>query len=1130
MWRSGWRASGALRRLGGRSANLRAWRWGSTTACERALRFQVGEKIQGFTVGQVTSVPELCLTAVKLSHDGTGARYLHLAREDRNNLFSVQFRTTPVDSSGVPHVLEHTVLCGSRKYPCRDPFFKMLNRSLSTFMNAFTASDYTLYPFSTQNPKDFQNLLSVYLDAVFFPCLRELDFWQEGWRLEHEDPNDPQTPLVFKGVVFNEMKGAFADNERTFSQHLQSRLLPDHTYAVVSGGDPLCIPDLTWEQLRQFHATHYHPSNARFFTYGDFPLEQHLKQIHEEALSKFEKIEPRTAVPAQRPWPEPREFQITCARDSLAAGSSEQTTVSVSFLLPDITNTFEAFTLSLLSSLLISGPNSPFYKALVESGLGTDFSPDAGYNGCTREAYFSVGLQGIAEKDIQTVRDLVDRTLDDVILYLLEQGFEDDRIEALLHKVEIQMKHQSASFGLALASVFTCGVLNVETGVSRASQACEAPELTRSPRGNVQGAVTPLQHVASCWNHDGDPVECLKLGSQVARFRQCLEENPKFLQEKLKQYFKDNRHKLILSMKPDDQYAEKQAQVEAEKLKQKVDSLSPEDKQRIYEKGLELQTQQSRPQDASCLPALKVSDIEPRIPVTELDVVWRHISILKIVNDGHVVKMLKAQGASRPRGANAGAALRAAHQRPGLLPSAVQPDTLPEELRPYVPLFCAVLTKLGCGVLGYREQAQQVELKTGGMAPPPFLPDDSHLDTYEQVACLPGTARGGVCFSHLSASIENLPDMMHLWSEIFNNPRFEEEEHFRVLVRMAAQELSNGVPDAGHVYASVRAGRTWRRGDLQETFEGWIRRHPCAFAGNARRLSGQLARQADFPFLGCTCLTTGQHSHSCLHFTSFNRCSVNATPQQMSRAGTAVDTFVRSLGRSQKERKPLRPHVVEKPALGGSSPVMRRLVMGSGDPPVFPQEPTFTPCQVKTHFLLPFPVSYVAECVRTAPYSHPDHASLKVLARLMTAKFLHTEIREKGGAYGGGAKLSYGGMFTLYSYRDPRSTETLQSFVKAVDWARSGRFTQQDIDEAKLSVFSAVDSPVAPSDRGLDHFLYGLSDEMKQKHREQLFAVHREALVDVSTRYLGPGRSTHGLALLGPDNARTAKDPSWIVR
>ncbi|XP_047599401.1 presequence protease, mitochondrial isoform X1 [Lutra lutra] len=1052
MWRCGGRLPCFVRRLSGghtvvlqehltlvpflpwSSASPQARKRRDATACERAQQYEVGERIHGFTVSQVTAIPELSLTAVKLRHDGTGAKYLHLAREDTNNLFSVQFRTTPTDSTGVPHVLEHTVLCGSQKYPCRDPFFKMLNRSLSTFMNAFTASDYTLYPFSTQNPKDFQNLLSVYLDATFFPCLRELDFWQEGWRLEHENPKDPQTPLTFKGVVFNEMKGVFTDNERIFSQHLQNRLLPDHTYSVVSGGHPLCIPDLTWEQLKQFHATHYHPSNARFFTYGNFPLEQHLKQIHEEALSKFEKIEPNTAVPAQKPWDKPREFHITCGPDSLAAGSSGHTTVGVSFLLPDITDTFEAFTLNLLSSLLISGPNSPFYKALIESGLGTDFSPDVGYNGYTREAYFSVGLQGIAEQDTQAVRDIIDRTIEEVI----EKGFEEDRIEALLHKIEIQMKHQSVSFGLSLTS-----------------------------------------YIASCWNHDGDPVELLQLGGQVARLRQCLKENPHFLQEKVKQYFKNNPHKLTLSMTPDDKYPEKQAQMETEKLKEKVDSLSPKDKQQIYEKGLELQTQQSQPQDASCLPALKVSDIEPTMPLTELEVAL-------------AAGQTPVQFCAQPT--NGLVYFRAF----------VSLHTLPKALRPYVPLFCSVLTKLGCGLLDYREQAQLMELKTGGMAASPHvLPDEAHLDTYEQ----------GVLFSSFCLE-RNLPDMMHLWSEIFSSPCFEEEEHFRVLVKMSAQELANGVPDSGHLYASLRASRTLTPvGDLQETFSGM----------DQVRLMKRIAEMTDVrPVLR----KLPQIQEHVLHRDNM-RCSVNATPQQMSLAEKAVEKFIRNLGRSKPEREPVCPYVVEKPAPSGSSgsahvsgpQVIRKLIT----------DPTFKPCQMKTHFLLPFPVNYVGKCIRTAPYADPDHASLKILARVMTAKFLHTEIREKGGAYGGGARLSRDGVFTLYSYRDPRSAETLQSFSKAMDWAKAGRFTEQDIDEAKLSVFSAVDAPVAPSDRGLDHFLCGLSDEMKQVHREQLFAVRHEDLINVSNKYLDTGKSTHGLALLGPENTEIAKDPSWVT-
>ncbi|XP_027697396.1 presequence protease, mitochondrial isoform X2 [Vombatus ursinus] len=1030
MW-SRWK----LLNLGRRFVNYKPWRWRSNAACDRALEYKVGDKIHGFTINQITPIPDLFLVAVKLGHDSTGAKYLHVAREDANNLFSVQFRTTPMDSTGVPHILEHTVLCGSQKYPCRDPFFKMLNRSLATFMNAFTASDYTLYPFSTQNSKDFQNLLSVYLDAVFFPCLRELDFWQEGWRLEHENPSNSETRLVFKGIVFNEMKGAFTDNERIFSQSLQNRLLPDHTYSFVSGGNPLSIPDLSWEQLKQFHATHYHPSNARFFTYGNLPLEQHLRQIHEEALNKFQRIESNTAVPAQKLWDTPREYHVTCGPDKFATDPTKQTTVGVSFLLPDITDIFESFTLNLLSSLLIDGPNSPFYKALIESGLGTDFSPDVGYNGCTREAFFSVGLQGIADQHVETVKQIITKTIDEVI----EKGFEDDRVEALLQKIEIQMKHQSTSFGLALSS-----------------------------------------YIASCWNHEGDPIELLNIGSQVTRFRKCLKENSNFLQEKVKQYFKNNPHRLTLSMNPDEKYYDKQTQMEMEKLKQKIDSLSMKEKLHIYEKGLELQNLQSEPQDASCLPALKVSDIEPTISSTEMDTAL-------------AAGEIPVQYCAQPT--NGVVYFRAFSNL----------NTLPEELRPYVPLFCSVLTKMGCGIYDYREQAQQIELRTGGMSVSPHvIPDDSDLDVYEQ----------GVLFSSLCLD-RNLSDMMHLWSEIFNNPHFEDEEHFKVLVKMSAQELSNGIPNSGHLYASVRANRTLTpAGDLLETFNGM----------DQVRLMKRVAEMSDIKPILRKLPRIKKHLLNCDNM----RCSVNATPQQMSRAEKEVENFIKSLGRSKKERKSVRPHVIEKSV--DSKPIDGNLVNGPQMTRKLVTDPTFKPCQMKTHFILPFPVNYVGEGVRTVPYTHPDYAKLRILARLMTAKFLHTEIREKGGAYGGGAKLSSNGIFTFYSYRDPNSIQTLQSFEKAVNWAKSGKFTEMDIEEAKLSVFSVVDAPVAPSDKGVDRFLYGLSDEMKQAHREQLFGVNQEQLMNVSNKYLRIGQSTRGLAILGPDNVNIDKDPSWVIR
>uniref|UniRef100_A0A8D3CHC9 Presequence protease, mitochondrial n=1 Tax=Scophthalmus maximus TaxID=52904 RepID=A0A8D3CHC9_SCOMX len=1029
MFRQTKAALGKIRHL----RSQRTWRLKSTSA-ETALRYRPGQRIHGFTVKEVAAVPDLFLTAVKLTHDRTGAQYLHAARDDSNNLFSVQFRTTPLDSTGVPHILEHTVLCGSEKFPCRDPFFKMLNRSLSTFMNAFTASDYTMYPFSTQNGKDFQNLLSVYLDAVFFPCLREQDFWQEGWRLENEDPTDPNSPLVFKGVVFNEMKGVFSDNERLYAQHLQNKLYPDHTYSVVSGGEPLAIPDLTWEQLKRFHATHYHPSNARFFTYGDLPLEQHLKQIEEEALSKFERIDPNTDVP-----PQPRSAELSGIFSSHPRLCRIVTVSFLGFLREKtiITDTFEGFTLGLLSDLMISGPNSPFYKSLIEPKIGTDFSSVVG----TKEASFSIGLQGMAEEDTERVKRIISQTMDDII----ETGFVEERIEALLHKIEIQMKHQSTNFGLSLAS-----------------------------------------YVASSWNHGGDPVQLLQIGDSVAKFRRALAENPRFLQDKVKHYFKENTHRLTLSMSPDEAYLEKQAKAEEEKLQRKIQALSDSDRKEIYEKGLELLATQSETQDASCLPALKVCDIAPTIPVTPV----------QIGSAGGV----PVQYCEQPT--NGLVYFRAMCSL----------NTLPEDLRLYVPLFCSVVTRMGSGGLDYRQQAQQMDLRTGGMSvSTEVIPDSTELDVYEQ----------GVLLS--SSCLErNLPHMFELWSDIFNSPRFDDEERLRVLVMRSAQELANGISYSGHMYAMTRAGcYLTPAGDLQETFGGM----------EQVKFMKRIAEMSDLTQVIRTLPRIKKHLLNPDNMRWIHIIFV------LIEGLLSLESFIKDVAANRKERKPVRPNIIEVKFITDTSNgnimiicheilfthsflSLRKLI----------SEQNFQPCQMKTFFQMPFPVNFVSENIRTVPFSHEDYASLCVLARMMTAKFLHGEIREKGGAYGGGARMGGGGLFTFYSYRDPNSVQTLSAFRKGVDWAKSGQFTQQDIDEAKLSIFSAVDSPVAPANKGMGRFLSGMTDEMKQSHRERLFAVTHEDLVGSAERYLSVGQRTCGVAILGPENETIKKDPSWIVK
>jgi Zn-dependent M16 (insulinase) family peptidase len=253
-----------------------------------------------FTTIQQIDIPNLKITVTEYAHLETGARHFHLAADDDNNAFLIGFLTVPQDSTGVAHILEHTTLCGSQRYPVRDPFFMMARRSLNTFMNAFTSSDWTAYPFATQNAKDFNNLLQVYLDAVFFPKLDPLDFAQEGHRLEFSQLDDLKSPLIYKGVVFNEMKGAMSSAIRKLNEIVCAHLFPTITYHYNSGGDPQDIPKLSYEQLKHFHTSHYHPSNAVFMTYGNYPVAQHHALFETAALQYFQKQELNLHIPDEQ--------------------------------------------------------------------------------------------------------------------------------------------------------------------------------------------------------------------------------------------------------------------------------------------------------------------------------------------------------------------------------------------------------------------------------------------------------------------------------------------------------------------------------------------------------------------------------------------------------------------------------------------------------------------------------------------------------------------------------------------------------------------------------------------------------------------------------------------------------------
>jgi len=291
-------------------------------------------------------------------HKVTGAQHIHLAADSEENVFLVALRTVPHDSTGVAHILEHTALCGSEKYPVRDPFFMMVRRSLNTFMNAFTSSDWTAYPFASQNRKDFNNLLHVYLDAVFFSRLDELDFAQEGHRLEFAETDNPNSDLVFKGVVFNEMKGAMSSVPSQIWQTLCKYLYPTTTYHYNSGGEPQEIPNLTYQQLKNFYRTHYHPSNAIFMTYGDISAETHQEKFETQALSRFEKLDDVISVPDEKRYHAPIAIEEYYPADN-DKDLANKNHVVFAWLLGKTTELEESLEAQLLANILLDNSASP---------------------------------------------------------------------------------------------------------------------------------------------------------------------------------------------------------------------------------------------------------------------------------------------------------------------------------------------------------------------------------------------------------------------------------------------------------------------------------------------------------------------------------------------------------------------------------------------------------------------------------------------------------------------------------------------------------------------------------------------------------------------------------------------------
>jgi Zn-dependent M16 (insulinase) family peptidase len=389
-----------------------------------------GDKFSGFKVLRVETIPALRITAYEIEHENTGAKILHLHSFDRENLYAICFRTPPADSTGLPHILEHSVLAGSKKYPLKDVFKELFSSSMQTFINAFTYPDKTIYPVASQIKTDFYNLARVYTDLVFNPRMLKETFLQEGHHLEFSSPGDLSSDLTISGIVYNEMKGAYSSPDALMYKTIQENIYPDSIYSFDSGGDPEMIPTLTYEQFQNFHQRYYSPSNARFFFYGDIPISEHLSFIS-EMLAGFDKTAVNSEIANQRLFSQPRYVKHT-----YPVGKDEslemKTMVNLAWMLAENKDYETALLLEIVSALLLSSAASPLRKALIDSGIGEDLTPVSGMESDLKQIMFCVGLRNVQSNDAEKI----ERLILDTLAKIVAESYEKDLIEGILHQIE----------------------------------------------------------------------------------------------------------------------------------------------------------------------------------------------------------------------------------------------------------------------------------------------------------------------------------------------------------------------------------------------------------------------------------------------------------------------------------------------------------------------------------------------------------------------------------------------------------------------------------------------------------------------------------------------------------------------
>lgn len=941
-------------------------------------------------------VAALDILVTEYRHKVTNAIHFHLASEHDENVFLVAFRTQPMDSKGEAHILEHTALCGSEKFPVRDPFFLMIRRSLNTFMNAFTAADWTAYPFATQNKKDFQNLLSVYLDAAFAANLNPLDFAQEGIRIELEN-GEP----VYKGVVFNEMKGAMSSPSDQLYHQLAHHLFPKTTYHYNSGGDPKDIPDLTYQELVDFYKSHYHPSNAIFMTFGNQSAYELQEQFETLALSKFEKGQTIHSVHEQR-LSAPIEVTETYAVD--AEDLKDKTYHVMSWLLPESSDTKLRLGLRLAEGILLEDSASPLRHYLETCGYAQSTGPIMGLDDSNFEMTFYVGVQGSNAEHAETFKQGVLSILEDVASKPVDPAM----IDAILHQIELHQREiggDGTPYGLSL-------ILN-----------------------GLGSAI-----------HHNDPIEVWDVDATIEQVKEELKD-PMWISNLIKTHLIDNPHRVQMTLVPDANKSAQEAAAEKARLAEIGAQLTEEDKSEIIRQTDALNERQATPDNLDLLPKVGLEDIPAELAIVQ----------------GQLREIISNQIDTPLNLYHAGT--NGIYYQQVLI-------KIPEEVvqSQYFSLLTILMGEVGAGEYGYLELQQLQTAVSGGLGMGASL--RSKVDDKGRISAW---------LTLTTKSLTQKLDTIQLLKLAFEKLRFDEKDRIIELLQQRKTRWASRLSGSGHSYAMQIASRN---------MSALAQRDYHVTGLDALNWLGELVQAIEKDESAYDALI---HELKAIHRTLLR------APKQF--------LLVCEEQHSDRLIEEIQ-NVWDKLEIDPAPAEVKQVDREQSD--------------ADQAWLIQSNVQFCASAYPAVDVAHPDAAPLMVLAGYLRNGFLHSAIREKGGAYGGGA--SYDGnacAFRFYSYRDPRLAETFKDFEASIDWLLNKEQLPHQLEEAILGLVSSMDKPGSPAGEAITAcyaLLHGRTPAFRKVLRERLLKVTLQDLKRVAQTYLIEQKPTK--AVVAPINKR----------